>query len=195
VITQRDEERILGDYRSLLRGEEERLEAVKHEIDRLESIVGGIEGRLQGRQADADAPQESPTAPEPAAPSPLSIRNGRPTFASSVRHVMGDGMERDASALLPELHKLGVLPADGDRTKQMQKVANTFVELAKQGDLVRCGRGTYKLASTEAPTEPTVLERPAGEQPGLAGSLAVGAAAVGIGALAAHALTAGGGGG
>jgi hypothetical protein len=149
VISRHDEERILDDYRTLLAGEEERLEEQRREIDRLKSIVGGIEGRLNAHRPvePTAAPKSSPV---PSAPGSLSIRFGRPTFASRVRQIMSDGIERDASAILPGLHERGILPSDGNRTKQMQKISNTLVELAKQGDLVRRGRGTYKLASAEA---------------------------------------------
>lgn len=201
MITQRDEEQILSEYRRLLGEEEERLEGLQREIERLRSIVSGIEGRLQARQpGERVSPLE--ISPEPSMP-PVSVRHGRPTFVSSVRQVMGDGLPRSAAEVLGQLRERGVLPLDGDRTKQMQKIANTFVELKKQGFLEPYDRGVYKLASTEVSTEAVVLERPAGEhtpkprdeQPGLAGSSAVGAAAAGIGALATHALTAGGGSG
>lgn len=148
MITRHDEERILGEYRGLLANEEERAKTLQREIDRLRAIVQGIEGRLQA-QGDTGEPTARTAAPEPSA-QPVSVRFGRITFASSVRQIMADGVARDASTILPELRERGILPPEGNRTKQMQKVSNTFVELAKQGDLVRCDRGTYRLASAEA---------------------------------------------
>jgi hypothetical protein len=157
MITRRDEERILGEYRDLLTNEKERARTVQREIDRLRAIVRGIEGRLLAQQ---DIGESTAAATSESSAQPVSVRFGRMTFASSVRQIMADGVARDASVLLPELHDRGILPADGNRTKQMQKISNTFVELAKQGDLVRCERGTYKLASVEATENGTGREGP-----------------------------------
>jgi hypothetical protein len=147
VITRQDEERILGEYQDLLANEEERARTLQRELDRLRAIVKGIEGRLQAQQ-ETGKPTASAAAPESS--QPVSVRHGRPTFAASVRQIMGDGVERDAATLLAELHARNVLRADGHRTMQMQKVSNVLVELTKQGHLVRPVRGIYKLASSEA---------------------------------------------
>jgi hypothetical protein len=146
VISRRDEEQILGEYRNLLTGEEDRLKAVQREIDRLRPIVRGIEERLQARQDERGS-----TAVSESSTQVVSIRHGRPTFAASVRQIMDDGEARDATTLLAELHARDVLRPDGHRAKQMQKVSNALVEMTKQGYLMRPERGMYKLASTEAP--------------------------------------------
>lgn len=186
MFSRHDEERVLGGYKGLLAAEERKRAEVQQEIDRLKLIVKGIEERLQAHKP-GEQPISGP-ALEPPAQSSLSVRNGRPTFASSVRAIMGDGVERDGAALLLKLHERGVLPADGDRKKQMQKISNTLVELTKQGDLERCGRGMYILASAEAQPDQPIGEELQPQKGATfaeaAGSLATGVAA---GAMLAHA--------